>query len=377
MSEATGAELPGSSTPLFEHALRLHRLYPNVPLPRDGEPFPDDEDRRRRPRPGYPTSRSLIGVGVAAVLDEHFADPAAPPDRLVGRFRGVHVPIHPVPCIGEAASRAPARAREAGRRLVRRGTDRDDVLVGAALLAAVGTAEDIPRLQTIGLLSNTFGLFAAHGLERLPGGAEALLGLADRVAGWGRVYVVEALCRLVDGRPEVRQWLLRRSVDDDFLNGYFAGKVVVAAGLAEALAAPDTDAGIVDHAGRLLHVLTISQGMGTTLGSCPCAEELLGAHLRHLGRLGPTPGRYQLVAGLAAALGEDGDRGSIGSVRRWRTHRDAYLALLDQDDWCATARDALAAGDSRMAWLAEWLPGLGLRAFEDRSSPPSGGGKAT
>lgn len=380
MSEAPGTELPGSRTTLFDHALRLHRLTPDAPLPRGGEPFPDDEDRRRRPRPEHPPTRELIGVGVAAVLDEHFTDPEAPPERLAGRFRDVHVPIHPVPCVGEAALRAPARAREAGRRLVRRGTDMDDVVVGAALLAAAGTADDIPHLQTLGLLSDTFGPLAAHALERLPGGAEPLLWLADRVAGWGRVYVVEALCRMVDGRPGVRRWLLRRAVDGDFLDGYFAGKVAQAAGLREALAGADVDPETVEHAGRLLHALMWSQGMGTTLSSCPDAEALLAAHLRHLDRLGPTPDRYHLAAVLARDLGDDGDPGSIAPVRRWRVHRDGYLALLDREDWCRTARHALAAGDDAMLRLAGTMSGTmsgtGLRAFDDDRPTPAGEAQA-
>lgn len=40
------------------------------------------------------------------------------------------------------------------------------------------------------------------------GGVQALLWLAERVAGWGRVYVVESLCRV--GGLAARPWLLRR-----------------------------------------------------------------------------------------------------------------------------------------------------------------------
>src|SRR4051812_21996108 len=98
-------------------------------------------------------------------------------------------------------------------------------VLSLALLAAVGTVEDVPRIQTIGLLSCTFGPLAARALERLPGGADALIWLAERVTGWGRVYVVEALCRLVDDHPLVRPWLLRRAADGHLLNGYFAGQV--------------------------------------------------------------------------------------------------------------------------------------------------------
>jgi hypothetical protein len=233
------------------------------------------------------------------------------------------------------------------------------------LLAAVGTADDVPYIQTIGLLSCTFGPLAAHALERLPDGAGPLLWLADRVTGWGRVYVVQALCRLVDGHADVQHWLLRRAVDGDVLNGYFAGEAARAAGLHQALSGSAVDADLVDHTGRLLDVLTSCQGMGVTLAHYPHAEEVLAAHLRHLKRLGPSPGRYCIAALLARNLGEQGDEGSIGPVRRWQTHRDGYLALLDREDWCETARNALAAGDRRVVLLAETASDLGLRAFGD------------
>ncbi|WP_327435366.1 hypothetical protein [Streptomyces sp. NBC_01236] len=363
-----GTEPSGTRTPLFEHALRLHELTPDVPLPRDGEPYPDEERRRRSPQPGCPRDREQVGAEVAAVLDEHFTDPRSVPSQLVGRFQDVHVPIHPNARITEAALRAGARAREAGRWLVRYGTDTDDVVVGLALLAAVGAVHDIPYVQTIGLLSCTFGPLAANAIERLPDGAGPLLWLADRVAGWGRVYVVEALCRLGDGDPDVQHWLLRRAVDGDFLNGYFAGKVAEAAGLHEALTGSAVDAETVDHAGRLVHVLTYCQGMGMTLARYPHAEEVLAAHLRHLEQLGPSPSRYYIAALLARNLGESGDEGSVAPIRRWQTYRDGYLALLDQEDWCETARSALVADDRAIVWLAATASDLGLRAFGDPAS---------
>lgn len=369
MSQTPGTKLPGSRTALFEHALRLHRLTPDAPLSRDGEPYPDEE-RRRGPRPEQPRERERVGAEVAVILDEHFTGPHSAPGQLAGRFHGVHVPIHPTPHITEAALRAGARAREAGRRLVRHGTGTDDVVVGLALLAATGTVDDVPYIQTIGLLSRTFGPLAAAALERLPGGAEPLLWLADRVTGWGRVYVIEALCRLVDGHPDVRPWLLRRAVDGDLLNGYFAGKVAQAAGLHQALTGPVADAETVDHTGRLLHVLTCCQGVGTALARYAHAEDVLAAHLRHLGQLGPSPGRYYIAALLARSLGEHGDQGSIASVHRWRTYRNGYLVLLDREDWCETARNALAVGDQRIVWLAETASDPELRAFD--TPVPSG-----
>lgn len=98
--------------------------------------------------------------------------------------------------------------------------------VGLALLEAVGIdAEDVGLVQTIGLLSNHFGALAGPALAMLPdGAAPALLWLADRVAGWGRVSVVRSLAGIDD--PEVRTWLVRRAVDGDILNGYFVGSVI-------------------------------------------------------------------------------------------------------------------------------------------------------
>ncbi|WP_129842827.1 hypothetical protein [Streptomyces sp. RFCAC02] len=46
--------MPGSRTPLFEHALRLHRLTPGGPLPDEGESYPDEELRGGAWRPEVP-----------------------------------------------------------------------------------------------------------------------------------------------------------------------------------------------------------------------------------------------------------------------------------------------------------------------------------
>lgn len=335
MSETTGTEPPGPS--LYEHALRLHQSAPDEPLYRGGEPYPDEERRRDAPRPRMPKKRELVGVDVAAVFDGHFADERASPGDLAGRFRELYVPIYPDPHITEAALRAgAARGREAGRWLVRYGTDTDDVVVGLALLAALGTTQDVPYVRTIGLLSETFGPLAAEALERLPDGAGAapLLWLAERVTSWGRVNTVEALCRMAGGRPEVQDWLLRKPVDGGFLNAYFAADVAEVTSLHRVVAETAVDAEIVDHTGRLLLILTFSQGMGGTLARYPHAEHVLTAHLGHLARLGPTPERREIADLLARNLGEEeGDRGSIGPADRWRAHREGYLALLSRAEW--------------------------------------------
>ncbi|MCX4697440.1 hypothetical protein OG252_15390 [Streptomyces sp. NBC_01352] len=372
MSETPGIGLPGHQTTLFGHALRLHRLSPDKPLPREGEPYPDEERRRRGPRPKAPRDRKLVGVDVARILDEHFADPDAVPSALNDRFHDVYVPIHHIEHIVTAADMAgEVRAREAGRWLVRHATDRSAVTVGLALLAAVGTVDDIPLIQIIGLLSCHFGPLAARGLERLPGGADALMWLAERVTGWGRVYIVEALCRLVDGDPVVRPWLSRRAADGDFLNGYFVGRVARVAELHKAVEMFGDDAELVDHTTRLLHAMTYGEGMGTSLRRYPYAVLVLEAHVRALGDLEPTVERYLAAATIAQYLTNETPIGSDdpGSRAGWERGRAAYLALLDKEDWCATAREGLAAEDGRITWLADYVaPGLKLRAFPARQA---------
>ncbi|MFG1807846.1 hypothetical protein [Streptomyces sp. NPDC049040] len=368
MSSSIGPRQPDSRTPLFEYALQLHRLTPEEPLPRDGEPYPDDALHRRHPRPKPPKDRRAAGKDAALILDTHFASPTAPPSKLADAFHDIYIPIHPNEHITAAAERADTeRVRETGRWLVRHAADRCSAAVGLALIAAVGSVDDTSLIQTIGLLSNRFGPLAAHALERQPGGTEALLWLADRVTGWGRVYVVEALCRLDD--PVAQPWLLRRACDGDFLNAYFVGKVAQTTGLHEAITEPCVDTDVTDHTGRLLLVMTYSAGMGMTLARYPHAEEVVAAHLGSLKRLRPTASRFCLAAWLADSLGEHGDSGSIGPFQRWQSYRDDYLALLERDDWCETATNALSAKDPGVLRLIETTAGRQLRVFVDR--PPS------
>ncbi|WP_369356107.1 hypothetical protein [Streptomyces sp. cg2] len=223
----------------------------------------------------------------------------------------------------------------------------------------MGTEDD----KTIGLLSNQFGRLAAHALERLPGHPESLLWLAERVSGWGRVYVVEALCRLED--PGARPWLLRRSIDGDFLNGYCAGKVAVVARLHEALSEFEGDSEVLDHAGRLLHVMAFCEGMGQTLEHYPHAAVVLEAHVRQLGLLAPTIERFVVAAMLAKYLTAATPDNLGNDTTPRQAILAAYLSLLDRE----LARDGIAAQDNRLQWLADSGARLHLRAFADRDAP--------
>ncbi|GAA4252044.1 hypothetical protein [Dactylosporangium darangshiense] len=308
-------------TALFEHALLLHRQHPDGPLPRDGEPYPDQARRGRSP--SSDRDRRRDGADAAAILDAHFARPDAPPSDLAAAFDDVYVPIHRNDHIAAAALRADReRVRRTGRWLVRHGTHRNAVVVGLGLLATNWDDGDVPLIQTIGLLSDTFGALAAEALQRRRHGAQALVWLAERVAGWGRVYVVEALCRR--GSTEAREWLLRHACDGDYLNGYFAGEVATVTHLHAAILAPDADDDLVDHTGRLLLVMTYCGGMGMTLQTYPPALAVLAAHAGHLARQAPTAPRHRTAGAIAENLAKHD---------RWNDIVRRYRAVLDRPEW--------------------------------------------
>ncbi|RJQ78597.1 hypothetical protein D5S17_12325 [Pseudonocardiaceae bacterium YIM PH 21723] len=247
---------------------------------REGYPFPDEDTHRYIPRRKRRREPDSDGVQSARILAGYFARPDAVPDELADALHEVY-PIfdHHDLIAGAIPAQDHERARRTGRWLVRTAMDRCAVRVGLALLGAVGEPEDIPVIQLIGLLSKVFGPLSAHAVERIATGPEALIWLAERVTGWGRVYVVETLCRL--GDPGANRWLLRQAVDGDYLNRYFAGEVAMAAGLHEVLDEFEHDPELVEHTGRLLGVMAESECMGMTLEHYPHAAAVIEAHARH------------------------------------------------------------------------------------------------
>ena len=350
---------------LFRHALRLHQQDPDSPLSRDGRPFPDEARHRRRSPREKDSRRS--GIEAAAILDRHFDKPDAPASDLAEAFHDVEVPIHRNEHITAAALRADRqRVRQTGRWLVRHSTDRCSAIIGLALLATDWVEEDIPLIQTIGLLSNTFGPLAAEALRRRHGGGEALRWLAERVGGWGRVYVVEELCRHAHTS---RDWLLRHACDGDFLNGYFAGKVATATHLHEAITSTEVDDDLVDHTARVLKAMADCAGMGMTLEHYPPAPIVLAAHAGHLARQAPTVSRY-VDAALIADYLTDKTPEKCGCTPEQRDDiARQYLAVLNHQDWCDTVRANLNQDRDFSTWFPKVAARLHLPAFTD---PPDG-----
>jgi hypothetical protein len=245
--DAPVEEEPVRAAPaLLEHARRLHEASPDAPLPRDGYPFPDESKHRRRRSP-RPSSWRAQGIAAADIITDYLATPHDDLIRVEAAFHEVDVPIHRNEHIVAAALRADQdTVHDVGRWLVEQARDRCAALVGLALIAAKPNVDDVEVIRTVGLLSDKFAPLAAEALRRVQDGDEALLWLAQRSSGWGRVYYVEALCAYAHRH---RDWLLRSACDGEFLNGYFAGKVAIEASLHEAIARPVVDDAVVDHTG--------------------------------------------------------------------------------------------------------------------------------
>ncbi|MGW2924527.1 hypothetical protein ACWC8S_06340 [Streptomyces fungicidicus] len=138
--------------------------------------------------------------------------------------------------------------------------------------------------------------------------------------------------------------------------------------LHEAITQYGDDAEVVDHTGRILHVMQHCEGMGTCLRQYPHALAVLEAHVRHIGHLGPTAERYFAAATTAQYLAKEAPAWSDDAAlkARWDKAQASYLALVHRADWCSTAREGLAAGDWRLTWLAESMASeLGLRASQN------------
>lgn len=350
---------------LFAHAMALHRRHPDSPLPRDGYPFPDDAAHRTS---GRALSRDWRrrGVDVAAVLDRTFATDPVELSSLLVAFHGLYVPINHNEHIAAAALRhEPEIVSRAGRHLVRHSPDRCGVKVGLALLASSSDDRDVPLLQTIALLSNAFSPLACETLLRRRSGGAALEWLGPRVDGWGRVYVVEALCKRMT--PSARHWLLRHGCTDDFLAGYYAGKIAVHADLHTAITT-ENDSDLIDHTTRLLSIMATCHGQGMTLDDYPAAVVVLQAHARQLARLQPTQQRVLGAVMIAGALSLTGSDRSATSTTLSDKALEKYLRLLRQPAWQQALHSLRDVESARL----NWGPDGPVRRLGLLETPPDG-----
>ncbi|MER6832023.1 hypothetical protein ABT352_38975 [Streptosporangium sp. NPDC000563] len=187
------------------------------------------------------------------------------------------------------------------------------------------------------------------------GGGQALLWLAQRTAGWGRVNIVEALCQ-VEG-PAARPWLLREAINGDILNGYYVGAVAKAADVHEAITAPDPDDDLIDHTGRLLSLMANNNGMGQTWDYYHAIRRVLDAHVTHLAHQQPVARRYYTAAHIADRAGGLARLGARSS----KQGAEVLFRLIGRRT--PPAPGERATSRSRRA-PRRWIPGRSPRRWE-------------
>ncbi len=72
--------------------------------------------------------------------------------------------------------------------------------------------------------------------------------MARSVHGWGKVQLVERLCRRAEDRPDLQDWLLRQGCVNDILPEYRAFACATGGRLIEALSADQVDDGLRERA---------------------------------------------------------------------------------------------------------------------------------
>ncbi|WP_203704599.1 hypothetical protein [Asanoa iriomotensis] len=344
--------------PLFDHAARLHDERPDAPLSRGGHPYPDDGAQ-----PDLPTGKRPKKL--RAVLDAHFADPAASVRSLHDDLTRLDLPSWTVESKLDRHRPADAeRARETGRWLVRNGTDRRPVLVGLALLVATGRPEDIPVIRTIGLL-DYFGTLAVRAIAAHDGAVPDLIWLAERSQRSTRDSAIAALCQR--GGPDAVVWLRRNAVGGEEMSATLAREVAETVSLAEALAETDVEEQVADQAGRLLLAMVTPNDYRTQLTSYAGARHGYVGMARHAAGLPASMERLAMIVSLiddlrtGYAAGLDWDAGE----------REKTLSQLRetvrQDGWQDVLRKALCSPDPLTRHRASWARAA-IAAVEDRAA---------
>lgn len=140
------------------------------------------------------------------------------------------------------------------------------------------------------------------------------------------------------------------ALDGEFLNGYFAGKVALAASLHEAIIRPVVDDVLIDHTGRLLSAMAGASGMGLDLSRYPPAPIVLAEYARHLASQEPAGDRVRVAITLAHDV-RSREPARLGcSVQEKAELLSALDETLARTVWLEAASEELV----RSTWWATW-----------------------
>lgn len=155
----------------------------------------------------------------------------------------------------QASSLSPQKVHDLMQWLAMESPDRNPVKCAIALLAYFPTEENCALVTTLGL-HEEFTLFSAVALHNmLPDESHesALVALAKRVSGWGRIQLIERLPEEVSA--VTRDWLLREGYSNSVMLEYTAWDCATKGQLLTTLTRGNVDAGLLLGVGEILSAL--------------------------------------------------------------------------------------------------------------------------
>lgn len=342
---------------LFEHAARLHQLYPDAPLPSGGRPYPDLRFQTAVRRDRLPARERVASVRSA--LEAFLRDPAASVQTLHDDLTRLYVFEGTAESIVEKlAATDPGRLRATGVWLVGNATDRLPAMVGLAMLVTAGRPDDVPVITTIGLL-DYFGPTAVRALAALADGTPHLIWMAEHSGGQTRTAVISALADRAD--PRAVAWLRGHVVVDEQMRASLARRVAEAISLADLLEADTVEDEVLDQAADLLLAMVTPNDYRDQLVRYRDAGRAYDALARHLPAAPASMRRYAMLVSLIAEL-----RSGHAAHLDWRPgQRERILARLrttaGRGDWREDVDAALRSADRltrrRAAWARDAVAG--------------------
>ncbi|MEV6929300.1 hypothetical protein AB0M46_33085 [Dactylosporangium sp. NPDC051485] len=327
---------------LFEHALCLHRLTPDGPLPDGGHPLPRDGDH-----PNIPYSERRLAL--SALLREFVSNPMLSAADLHEQCTRLTVTARDVTrALQELAPEPSQRLLDTARWLVRNGTDRRAVLVGLGLLDGNAEQADVSSMKVIGLLRFAERP-AAEALAKIPTAARDLIWLADRSRKHSRIIAVRALAGNPD--PVVRAWVL--STPRDLLSSDLARQIAEMYALAEILGEPAVHDVSWDQAGNLLLAMTSTRNYQYEISRY---KQATATYQRWIALADTRPATLERAA-LLTSVAEDLCTGPaapvVGDLRRCLI--DRIKQVLTSAPWIEALERSASSSNPVEARRAAWI----------------------
>lgn len=261
----------------------------------------------------------------------------------------------------------PTEVRRHARWLIRHAAHRNPLKFGIALLGVTGDESDLDALRLLAR-HDEFTLFAAVAAAgHVSDPVEEWWEMVQRVQGWGKIHLVERLCRHADDYPHIRAWLVRHGCANEVMPEYLALACAVHGELAAALAEDDVDDELLDGAAVILTALLTPYSPSGDIDNYADAVSALDSLVRHLDERCSSLRRLDAVRRIDDWL-------SVGDDETWASREEAgwtaavradlherCRALLTRPHWPAQVRAAFCGDDDIMRYLAWNLaPAVGI-----------------